>query len=71
MIVAIIYTNHRGETATRRIIPRQIRFGTSEWYAGEQWFLEAFDLDRQANRSFAMRAIQSWEPAERLVEVPG
>lgn len=65
MIVAILYTNHRGETATRRVIPQQIRFGTSEWYVGEQWFLDAYDLERQANRSFAMRAIRAWDPREQ------
>lgn len=64
MTVAIVYTNHRGETATRRIIPHQIRFGASEWYVGEQWFLEAYDLDRLAMRSFAMQAIQAWQGDE-------
>jgi hypothetical protein len=66
MIVAILYTNHRGETATRRVTPERIWFGETKWHEGEQWFLDAIDEDRPGRyrRSFAMRGIQKWEPAE-------
>lgn len=56
----IIYTNYRGETTVRRIQPIRIWFGTSEWHEGSQWFLEAVDLDKAAERSFALSDIRCW-----------
>jgi predicted DNA-binding transcriptional regulator YafY len=58
--VTIRYTNYRGETADRRIIPRRIRFASTDWHPEAQWLLDAYDLDRQAERSFAMRDIANW-----------
>lgn len=49
------YRNYRGKVEVRRVVPRGIRFGTSEWHPEPQWLLRAFDLDRQAEREFAMR----------------
>jgi predicted DNA-binding transcriptional regulator YafY len=60
MIVTIRYTNYRGETTDRRIIPKAIRFASTEWHPEEQWLLDAFDLDRGSDRSFALRDIHSW-----------
>lgn len=59
-VVVIRYTNYRGETAERRIIPMRIRFGSSEWHPEEQWLLDAFDLDRGADRSFALKDVTEW-----------
>lgn len=68
-VVIIRYTNYRGETADRRIVPIRIRFGSTEWHPEPQWLLEAFDLDRGANRAFAMRDVLQWygetKPDER------
>ena len=59
--VEICYTNHRGETAMRRVIPARIVFGVAaEWHIDPQWLLEAYDLDRKADRTFAMRDIHFW-----------
>lgn len=69
LAVRILYTNHRGETAWRRITPRNLYFGVSRWHpattpdgAGEQWFLRAYDEDKQAERTFAMKDVARWEP---------
>lgn len=59
--IAIVYTDHRGETSTRRITPTRIWFGRTEWHPEEQWLLDAFDLDKQVCRSFAMRDIKAWD----------
>lgn len=59
-VVTIRYTNYRGETADRRIIPSGLRFATTDWHPEEQWILDAFDLDRNADRSFAMADILHW-----------
>lgn len=68
--VEILYTNWRGETAVRRIIPARLWFGETEWHPGSQWLLDAVDLDKlqgsadaeQATRSFAVNDISSWKP---------
>jgi predicted DNA-binding transcriptional regulator YafY len=60
-VVTIRYTNHRGETADRRILPRLLRFASSEWHPHPQWLLDAFDVEKGAERSFAMQGIHSWQ----------
>jgi predicted DNA-binding transcriptional regulator YafY len=59
-IVKILYTNYRGETAVRSVIPIKIWFGKTDWHPEFQWLLEAFDIDKQAERSFAVKDIKSW-----------
>ena len=61
--VSIVYTNHRGETATRRILPHRISFGSTEWHPEPQWLLEATDLERNVERSFALKDIREWRAA--------
>lgn len=64
MVMVIRYTNYRGVTAIRRIVPRQIHFVSTEWHPDPQWVMEAFDLERGAERSFAMRDVLDWNAAE-------
>lgn len=54
-----VYLNHRGERAVRRVKPRHLWFGTTEWHPTPQWLLTAFDLDRKAERDFAMNRVQA------------
>lgn len=54
------YTNYRGETAERQVIPREVFFGSTPAHPEQQWFLRAYDLDRRAERSFAIRDIVSF-----------
>jgi predicted DNA-binding transcriptional regulator YafY len=58
--VAILYTNHLGETSVRRIVPKRIWFGKSDWHPKDQWILDAFDLEKGADRGFAMKDIKAW-----------
>lgn len=48
------YTNHRGVTATRKVHPLHRYIGTTEFYPEPQWLLRAYDLDRDAERVFAL-----------------
>lgn len=57
------YTNHRGETAERSIVPRRVVWGSTEWHPEPQWLLWAFDLDREAERAFPLRALVGGRPA--------
>jgi predicted DNA-binding transcriptional regulator YafY len=59
-IVTVIYTNYRGETGERKILPKKIWFGSTEWHPEEQWLLEALDVDKNEDRHFAMKDIKSW-----------
>lgn len=58
--VNILYTNWRGETAVRRIIPQEVVFTSNKWHTEEQWLLVAFDVDKQAGRTFACKDIKNW-----------
>lgn len=58
--VSVIYTNHRGERAVRRIVPELIRFGTTEWHPEPQWLLECHDAEKDAHRTFALAGVEKW-----------
>jgi len=60
--VKIVYTNYKGETADRTIIPLELWFGSTEYHKEEQWLLKAFDLEKKAERNFAVKDIKSWMP---------
>ncbi len=61
--VSFTYTNWRGETKKRTVVPISIRFGISDYHEGEQWFLVAFDIEKGdlAIREFAMKDIEGME----------
>jgi predicted DNA-binding transcriptional regulator YafY len=60
-VVTILYTNYRGEKSYRKILPQQIIFSSNEWHPEEQWLLEAFDIEKQATRLFAIKDIHEWK----------
>lgn len=59
-VVRILYTNYKGETAVRRILPKELRFGSNKWHSEPQWLLVAHDLDKGAERTFACKDIKEW-----------
>ncbi|MER9937465.1 hypothetical protein [Mesorhizobium sp. M0088] len=85
--VEIGYTNWRGEFAVRKIVPRSIWYGSTEWHPEPQWFITAHDVEKNADRDFAMsgfaspvkglgekldRMLANWEKPERKhVMLPG
>lgn len=58
--VRILYTNYRGETALRTVIPERLYFGSTTWHPESQWLLDALDVDKHENRTFAMKDIRAW-----------
>ncbi len=58
--VKILYTNYRGETSLRTIVPMKIWFGSTDWHPTPQWLLDAQDIQKEAERSFAMKDIKAW-----------
>ncbi|MEU1237895.1 hypothetical protein ABZ399_27340 [Micromonospora aurantiaca] len=59
--VYILYRNYRGETARRYILPMRVWFGLTEWHGEPQWLLDAVDLEKDAERSFAFRDILDFD----------
>ncbi|MCH8519715.1 MAG: hypothetical protein LAT82_03080 [Nanoarchaeota archaeon] len=60
-IIIISYTNWKGITSQRRIIPQNILFSSNEYHPEKQWLIEAYDVDKNAMRTFACRDIHSWK----------
>ncbi len=58
--VRVRYTNWRGETADRSIVPIEIYWGKTEWHKEDQWLLKVWDLDRAAYRAYALKDIKAW-----------
>ena len=58
--IKIVYTNWKGQTSVRKIVPKEIIFGSNEWHKEAQWILVAYDADKKADRNFALKGITSW-----------
>jgi len=53
--LTFMYTNYKMETERRHVLPMRVWYGSSAYHQGEQWFLNALDLDKNEYRNFAMR----------------
>jgi predicted DNA-binding transcriptional regulator YafY len=69
-IVEIDYTNWRGERGKRWIVPNRIAFESSQWHPEAQWVLHAYDVEKNAERSFAMKDIHDWTPVLTMLKQP-
>lgn len=64
--VWIDYTNHRSEKRFRKIIPcaGTLRFEATEHHRPAQWVFNAWDVERQVERTFALANVHSWGNSE-------
>lgn len=53
------YTNHRGKNSRRRVIPERVLFNQTWWHPEPQWLLDAWDVDKNARCTFAMKDIHA------------
>ena len=60
-VVKIRYINWKGAEGYRTIVPDRMWFGHTEFHPADQFILDAFDVEKGAPRSFAMRDIKEWE----------
>lgn len=71
----VTYTNWRGETSEREILPLYIWFGSTEWHPKPQWVITAKDIGKGVERDFALSGFThpAPEPAglEKAVEAAG
>ncbi len=58
--ISIVYTNYKGRTAVRHVLPKNLFFGSNEWHKEEQWLLLAMDLDEGEERTFSVKDIRCW-----------
>lgn len=58
--IKVRYTNYRGETAIRTIIPLRFYVGATQYHPKEQWLLEVWDVERDALRVYALKDISQW-----------
>lgn len=56
--IAFEYTNWKGRKGKRRIIVDAMIYGEQPHHEGVQWFIRAFDLDKQSIRTFAVKDIE-------------
>lgn len=61
--VTFTYKNYRGETSVRLVRPITIAFGQNGFHPEPQWLMHGWDLNKDAERTFAMKDIQDWDPA--------
>lgn len=60
LVLRFRYRNHRGEEGWRSVRPLRLWFGACEWHGAEQWLMDAWDEDRKAERTYALRDILEW-----------
>lgn len=60
--VRLDYTNYKQVRSERAVIPLVFFFGSTEHHEEDQWLILAFDVDKQEERTFAMKDIHSWKP---------
>jgi predicted DNA-binding transcriptional regulator YafY len=63
-VIEFTYLNHRGVMELRRAVPTGLVFQKSEYYDGEEWFVVAWCLDRQAERTFMLTRMGMIDKAE-------
>ncbi len=56
-ILIFEYVNWKGERAIRKVKPITIWYGETDFHKGKQWFLKALDLDKNAERDFALKDV--------------
>lgn len=67
--ITFLYTNWKGETSQRHVIPKFIEFISTEWHPEPQWIMTAFDLDKKQDRGFAMKDMKQFDWSKLHIRV--
>ena len=59
-VAAFVYTNYKGQTSIRTVIPLKFYYGCTDYHTEEQWLLEAHDHTKNDIRIFAMKYVRCW-----------
>lgn len=57
-ILRFLYTNWKGETDKREVLPIEIRFACTPHITEPEWLLIAHDNEKDAERHFVIRHIK-------------
>lgn len=52
--VPVRYTNYRGETRIRMVIPENIRWGSTKWHPQPQYLISCIDTQKGKRRELAL-----------------
>lgn len=55
--ISFVYTNYRGETGKRTVLPLSLYEGSTGYHPKRQWLLEAQDMEKNQLRHFAVADI--------------
>lgn len=66
--ITFMYTNWRGETAQRTAVPKRIWFGSTDWHPEPGWLMTAHDLEKAADRDFALADCAFAAPGQSVQE---
>jgi len=61
------YMNHRGEFSNRRVIPRAVAYGITDYHPQPGWFLIAHDLDKNEIRTFSLNGINDTRRPAQII----
>lgn len=53
--IHVTYTNWRGRTRTREVLPQSVRYGATKHCPQPQWLLTAIDVETGESRDFALQ----------------
>ena len=67
--VYILYTNYKGETQTRHVVPKAMLFTSTSWHPEDQWCLLAYDLDKEQDRFFTLKDVHKWWTTNKDAEL--
>lgn len=59
MPMSFIYTNYKGETCKRHVVPSGVFFGTAQFHEKRQWLFTGYDRQKEAIRVYAVNDIES------------
>ena len=51
------YVNWKGVKGNRKVVVTSFLYGTTEYHPEPQWLMEAYDLNKEEERVFAMKDI--------------
>lgn len=54
-ICTVTYTNWKGNTRKRNIIPVHVVYGKTKFHPEEQWLVEAVDCENKQIKHFALK----------------
>lgn len=59
--ISFDYINYRGEDSARNARVTNVYIGSTEYHTGEQWLVDAIDLDKDEWRVFAAKDMRNME----------